>query len=239
MKTAEIFETLNTISPFELQEGWDNSGINVDCKEFDEAKIYLSLDVDSTLVEKLPENSLLITHHPLIFKPIKNFSISEFPSSIITKMVAKNISHIAMHTNFDKSHLNKYVCQEVLGFEPKESEEYILEFEVNKNLHELINYLKNQTKNDHIKYTPSHEYIKTASLVTGSAASMLGEIKTECFITGDVKYHDAMLAKELGITLIDIGHFESEHFFGEILLKELQLRKFSAIITNSDNPFTF
>lgn len=240
MKTKQILEILNTISPFELQESWDNCGLNVDNIEFDEDKIFLSLDVDSELIEKLPDNALLITHHPLIFKPIKAFSLNSFPTNIIAKMVKKNISHIAMHTNFDKTHLNNYVCKEILGFNNKTQEgEYIKSFDVNMSFELLLNHLKVKLGNENIKYVQTADYIKSASLVTGSGASMLGEVTSNCLITGDVKYHDAMLAKELDISIIDIGHYESERYFGETLLRELKLQKISAIIINSDNPFKF
>ena len=47
--------------------------------------------------------------------------------------------------------------------------------------------------------------------------SLLPFIKTDCFLTGDIKYHEAMEAKALGISLIDIGHFESEIHFCTLL----------------------
>ena len=52
--------------------------------------------------------------------------------------------------------------------------------------------------------------------------SLLPYIKADLFLTGDIKYHEAMEAKALGISLIDIGHFESEIFFSEILYKLLE-----------------
>jgi len=64
-------------------------------------------------------------------------------------------------------------------------------------------------------------------------------IKAECFLTGDIKYHDAMEAKTIGLSMIDIGHFESERYFGEILAKDLENLGLSVIISSSKNPFTY
>ena len=53
---------------------------------------------------------------------------------------------------------------------------------------------------------------------------MLGEaesIGAQVFVTGDVKYHTALDAFEKSLNLIDIGHYESEHFFNEIIIKKL------------------
>ena len=67
MKIRDIYEFLNTISPFELQEKWDNSGLLVGNFEDEFENLYLSMDLDLDLVENLKPNSLVITHHPLIF----------------------------------------------------------------------------------------------------------------------------------------------------------------------------
>jgi putative NIF3 family GTP cyclohydrolase 1 type 2 len=49
MKLSEIYKFLDEISPFELQEEWDNSGINVGVNEEIE-RIYLSLDIDESVI---------------------------------------------------------------------------------------------------------------------------------------------------------------------------------------------
>ena len=64
-------------------------------------------------------------------------------------------------------------------------------------------------------------------------------IEADCFLTGDVKYHDAMQAKSIKLSLIDIGHYESEHFFAEILQKHLKNLGLAVIISSSENPFTY
>jgi putative NIF3 family GTP cyclohydrolase 1 type 2 len=77
------------------------------------------------------------------------------------------------------------------------------------------------------------------ALTTGSGGSLIKSINAECFLTGDIKYHDAMEAKSINLSLIDIGHFESERFFAEILLKHLKNLGLEAIISSSKNPFTY
>jgi putative NIF3 family GTP cyclohydrolase 1 type 2 len=73
--------------------------------------------------------------------------------------------------------------------------------------------------------------------------SLLSEIKTDVFLTGDIKYHDAMEAKLKGISLIDIGHFESEVHFNTvvygILEKYLKKNKIQAIMGQNQNPFEY
>jgi len=78
MKLKTIYDYLNEISPFSLQEEWDNSGVNVGDFEREIEKIYISLDINEELIEKMDKNSLLITHHPLIFKSIKKIIPDRF-----------------------------------------------------------------------------------------------------------------------------------------------------------------
>ncbi|EAI0925201.1 Nif3-like dinuclear metal center hexameric protein, partial [Campylobacter lari] len=116
MKIKEIYDYLDTISPFSTQSSWDNSGLLLGTLDQEVNQIYLALDVDIDLVENASENSLFIVHHPLIFKGLKHLSGVLYPQNILTKMIQKNIALIAMHTNFDLSHLNAYFAHEILGF---------------------------------------------------------------------------------------------------------------------------
>jgi putative NIF3 family GTP cyclohydrolase 1 type 2 len=65
----------------------------------------------------------------------------------------------------------------------------------------------------------------------------MDEVEADCFLTGDIKYHDAMKAISENLMMVDIGHYESERFFAEILRNELKGLDILAIIANSKNPF--
>jgi len=81
--------------------------------------------------------------------------------------------------------------------------------------------------------------VKKVALTTGSGCSLMRSLDADCFLTGDVKYHDAMEAKSINLSLIDIGHYESEHFFAQILQKDLKNLGLKVIIASSENPFTY
>ncbi len=235
MKIKEIYKILDSISPFELQEDWDNSGLLIGDFENEINKIYLTLDIDEELLEKVDENSLIIAHHPLIFTPLKNLIPSSFSTKLAVKMIQKNISFIAMHTNFDKTHLNKYVAEKVLELKG-ESRDFIYSAEINESFNEFAKKVKSKLNLQSLKTVKCHENINSVSITTGAGMSLLPYVKTDLFLTGDIKYHEAMEAKIRGISLIDIGHFESEKFFVEALFEVLEL-KTEIIKTNSKNPF--
>lgn len=114
---GEVYEILDSISPFSLQESWDNSGINLGHSSQKITQIFLALEADLQITQNLPPNSLLITHHPLIFSPLKSFDPTDYPAKILQILIQKNCALIAMHTNFDKTHLNEYFAKEILGFD--------------------------------------------------------------------------------------------------------------------------
>ncbi len=239
MKIDEILDILDKIAPFELQEEWDNSGLIVGSKNSSFSKVYLSLDVDSELIESLESNSLLITHHPLIFKGLKQINFDKYPANIINKMIKKDILLISMHTNYDKAHLNRYVVQKVLGYEVIKCEEFICYFEVEDKFDNFAKNIQEKLNLPFLKIVKGRDFIKKAAITTGSGAELLNHIEADCFLTGDIKYHQAYEAKENRLSMIEIGHFESEIYFADSLSENLKNFDIQAIIANSKNPFIY
>jgi len=177
MKISEIYKILDQFSPFELQESWDNSGLLVGDFSSDVKEIALIIDVDDEMLESLNEDTLLLTHHPIIFSGIKQFDYSKYPINLIQKMVKKNISNIAMHTNFDQTHLNIYVAEEILGCKIVQKDDFVVYFEPDENFDDFIiaglrdlitpyrfnmykefeKYIKDETLNEWVRV----EYIET------------------------------------------------------------------------------
>ena len=240
MRLEAIYKHLDEISPFETQASWDNSGLILGSYDQEVSSVVLSIDIDEELLECVDDGTLIITHHPLIFGGIKSMDFATYPSKLLAKMIEKKIANIAMHTNFDLSHLNAYVAEKVLGKTVLNRDEYLLYFDVDKSLEAFSAEVAKAFGLSHIKSVVAHDrVIKRVALCTGSGASMIREIDADLFLTGDIKYHDAMEAKMLGLNMIDIGHFESERFFGEILAEDLKNLGLTVIISSSKNPFTY
>lgn len=239
MSVEEIYKILNEISPFDLQESWDNSGLLVGDWKHDVKHIVLSIDIDEELLANVDEDTLIITHHPIIFGGLKQLQFNQYPAKLLQTMLQKNISNIAMHTNFDQTHLNAYVATQILGYEIGEKEGFVAYLEVDEDFDMFAKNIGKKLGLKHIRCIKNHERIKRVALTTGSGASLMKTIKADCFLTGDIKYHDAMEAKTIGLSMIDIGHFESERYFGEVLAKDLENLGLSVIISSSKNPFEY
>ena len=243
MKIKDIYNYLDSLSPFSLQEKWDNSGLIVGNMNDEFDKIYISLDLDLEMIKKVKKNSLIITHHPLIFSALKSLNDDSYSTKILKQLIKKDISLISMHTNIDKTHLNNYVGCEILGLDFKKEEDFILQANINLSFKTFIKLLKDKLKVKTLKIVNAKKTINTVSLTTGAGMSLLPNITTDCFLTGDIKYHEAMEAKARDICLIDIGHYESEiHFMtllNTLLEKYLKTNSKKAIMLKSHNPFNY
>ena len=237
MKISEIYQKLNTLSPFDLQEKWDNSGLLVGDMEREFKHIALGLDLDKESLEQAKENTLFIVHHPLIFSGLKELDFSVYPANLLEIMVKKNLSLIAMHTNFDKTHLNAYVFEKVLGFKKESQEDFVCLSTGEWSKDELLALLKEKLGLKVLKVVSPKQKISSIALTTGAGASLMDEVDADCFLTGDIKYHDAMKAMSQNLMMVDIGHYESEQFFAQILRDELENLGVLGIITQSQNPF--
>lgn len=243
MKLKKIYDFLDSVSPFELQEKWDNSGLLVGSFDDEIKKVYISIDLDEEILDEIEANSLVITHHPLIFSPLKRVNFDSYSTKLLKKLIKKDIALIAMHTNIDTTHLNKYVASEILGLDVVDSEGYICYANVNDSFSNFANKISSKLGLEYLKYVKCKEDVKKVALVTGAGMSLISLVEADCFITGDIKYHDAMEAKARGISLIDIRHYESEKHFSPLMMglieEYLKKNELKAIITASKNPFKF
>ena len=239
MKLNQIYTHLNQISPFTLQEKWDNSGLLVGTQTQEVSQIVVSLDVDSKMIKEAKEGTLFIIHHPLIFGKLTELNFDYYPANLLQELILKKCALVAMHTNFDKTHLNKYVFQKVLGFTLENQEDFLCRVKGEWSYDELTTLLKEKLNLPMLKVVAKKEKITSISLCTGAGASLMDEVKSDCFLTGDIKYHDATKAVSQDLMMVDIGHYESERFFGEILADELKVLPILVIISNSQNPFHY
>ncbi len=237
MKLKDIYDELNSISPFEIQEKWDNSGLILGDYSREIKEVVLSLDIDEELIKNAKDGSLFIVHHPLIFGKLSVLDLSKYPSNLLALMIKKDISLIAMHTNIDKTHLNRYVFEDVLDFKIESESDFLCCGSLDINFDKLLKVLKEKLGLSSFKVVNKKDKISSIALTTGAGASLLDNVKSDCFLTGDIKYHDAMKAFSEDKMLIDIGHFESEQFFTDVMAPLLNSMPISVIITQSKNPF--
>lgn len=237
MLLSEVVQFLDTLSPFALQEKWDNSGVNVGDLSREISQIVVSLDIDATMIENAQEGTLFVVHHPLIFGNLSALDFAKYPANLLEKMILKKQSLVAMHTNFDQTHLNRYVFEDILGFTCDTEEKFVCMAKGDWKYDQLITHIKHKLHLPVVKVVDRKEQIRSIALTTGSGASLIDEIEADCFLTGDIKYHDAMKAMNQNLMMVDIGHYESESYFAQIMAEKLKVLPLLVIIADSKNPF--
>lgn len=114
MKVKEIYEALNSFAPFKNAEKWDNSGILVGDVNSEVKKALLTLDVTEKVIEEAEKigANLIISHHPIIFNPLKKV----MAESLVYKLIKKDIAVISAHTNLDISPVGvNYALAKAIG----------------------------------------------------------------------------------------------------------------------------
>ncbi|MFH0894990.1 MAG: Nif3-like dinuclear metal center hexameric protein [Bacteroidota bacterium] len=117
MKIQEIISFLETIAPLSFQESYDNSGLACGDKNAEIKNLLICLDVNENVVEEAVRKkcNLIISHHPVIFSPLKKIVPENYPGNILYKAIQNNIVLYSLHTNFDsiRNGINYSICEKL------------------------------------------------------------------------------------------------------------------------------
>ena len=114
-KLKEVMVVLEKLAPLYLAEKWDNVGLMVGDSEAEVNKVLCALDVNEAVVEEAIQSNVdcIISHHPFIFKPMKQLDFSSSQGRTIKQLITHNIAVYSMHTNYDIAWggLNDYLAE--------------------------------------------------------------------------------------------------------------------------------
>lgn len=251
LTVREIADVIEEAVPVELQEEWDNSGILIGFEKTNVQRILLCLEINRAVLDEAKQlgAEMIITHHPVIFSGFHALRDSSPKDRLIMDIIKSGISVYSCHTPFDKvKGGNNDVIVERLGLtavrtlsggdvkSPSKMQEKrdagdigrIGEFKNMITFGELIQHVAIQLDLSirQIRAAGSlDKYIAVVGVCTGAGADMMKmAVASGCdlMITGDVKYHEAQEARELGICLLDAGHYGTEKFFAEAMKNKLE-----------------
>ena len=249
MRLNEIINRFDQLYPEELKASYDNVGLMVGSPKQEIKRVYLCLDLtreecDMALKEQA---DLIITHHPLLFHPLKAIIIDQDPGSIIRDLIKKDIALFAMHTNFDSAKMNLYLGEK-LGLEKmevmSEAENCGVVGEVeNLPLSSFVSRVKEAMGLNKIEYVgKANPIINKVGLLAGSGSSLMEDAfnhGASLYLTGDLSYSRAIEAKRMGLNILVIPHYV-EHLYTEVIKKDLyELDPSLTVITSTleVNPF--
>lgn len=234
IKLCEITEYLEKEFPPEYKEDFDNIGLLVGRGDKEVTKVLLCLDANKNVVQEATEigAELIITHHPVIFNPIKSVTDSTDFGEMIVSAIENKISIYSAHTNLDSAPggITDTVCDK-LGITPFENLEGALGRICHTQSGETAKTLCAKIKKEfgvdtlYSTFTKDRE-VKTVAVCNGGGGGELPEIAAslgaDVYISGDLKHHEHCMFKVSDkIDFIEIRHYDSEKIVTEILEKKL------------------
>lgn len=242
MRVAEIIAVLERFSPVEYAESYDNVGLLVGDSEAECKGIILGLDLTLELIEEAErlECNLIITHHPIFFKPLKKLNYQNYEGRLVQALLSKKLHLYVLHTNWDR--MPKGVSYGIANKIGLENLEFILNSRINSEL--TIGYgiwgnLPEPMKTEDFLFKIKelfvcqvirhsrlvHSQISRIGVCGGSGGFLIEkayEHELDILLTADLKYHDFFPHKDT-LIICDIGHYESEQFAMQEVYEYLQI----------------
>ena len=218
MLCREIVDVIEGTYPKHAAMKWDNVGLLVGRMEKEVRKVYVALDAtDNVIDDAIAKGAdMLVTHHPLIFSPLKKITDEHFIGS-----------RVAMHTNYDVLGMSE-LSAKMLGL----SEDVVLELTDDANqqgvgrvgklrkamtAEECCCLVKEVFQLTSVKvFGDKNVMVEKAAICPGSGDDMIEaaiEKGADVFITGDISHHDGIDGVAQGLIIIDAGHYGLEHIF--------------------------
>ncbi len=235
MKIREITEAIERFAPLALQESYDNAGLVVGDPEREVSCALLAVDVtEEVLAEAEREGcDLVVTHHPIIFHPLRRLNGADYVQRCVERAVRSGIALYACHTNLDSAPNGmswRLAAELGIGalrvLEPAAGKGEGAGFGVVGELPDAVptlDYLRGVGRRlgvGALRHSAVvHERVRRVAVCTGAGGSLIGEALragAELYLTADLKYNDFMTPSGR-LTVVDIGHFESEYCAIELL----------------------
>jgi dinuclear metal center YbgI/SA1388 family protein len=241
MKTEEFMHLLDTLLKPELQDSYDNSGPQVLFRGIEVGSVMVALDTDRRVIDEAIEKRccLLITHHPLFFKPMNVIDSHEAFSSLVVRLIEERLSLYSAHTNLDRLYRDRLARRiglvdivplgrpEEGGLSASDDHGVRGILERPSGLREFVETIKIILDLDHcILAGDSERKVQRIAVLNGAGGRRIEPIiasgAVDCIITGDVGYHQARYAEQAGVALVDAGHFGTEIIFPDMLANDIR-----------------
>ena len=239
MNRNHLIEIIESISPSQTQESWDNCGWQVKTGDGAIRRVLVALEItDAVIREAIEEGAdLVLTHHPLIFGSLRQVSADDVTGRYLLQLIQAGISVYACHTSFDKARggNNDYLGQllELEDIRPFDNDNGLCRkgdtpfettmLEIMQKAAEAFG-----VEQRHFRWVGDlSRDVHTVGWCTGAGSEFIKDAFADgcdLYITGDLKYHEAQAAKEMGICVLDAGHYGSEKIFTENMADLLRAR---------------
>lgn len=229
---ADIIAGLERLAPLSYQEDYDNAGLQVGFPRREVSKVLVCLDVTEAIVDEAAAKGcgLIVSHHPLIFRGLKQVSDSTYQQRCVVKALSEGIAIYSAHTNLDNAPggVNHKIAsliglQDVEWLQPIEGKDagsgVIGVLPQAEEAMAFLARLKDIFGIRCITHSePDGRSIRKVALCGGAGAFLMRDALrkgADCFLSGEFHYHDFF--ENDGMLLAELGHYQSEKFTRELL----------------------
>jgi dinuclear metal center YbgI/SA1388 family protein len=229
MLCKEIIQIIEMTYPKHAALEWDNVGLLVGRTEKEVKRVYIALDATDEVIDEAIAcgADMLLTHHPMLFAPMKKITDEHFIGSRVVKLLQHDISYYAMHTNYDVLGmaelsgkilgLEDACVLEVTNIEKNEGVGRVGNLQKSITLEECCELVKERFDLPSVKlFGDKNLLVKRAAISPGSGKHMTAyalKNQAEVLITGDIDHHEGIDALAQGLAIIDAGHYGLEAIF--------------------------
>ncbi len=232
MILKDIITIIEKTAPLNLQDGFDNSGLQVGQPSQDVSSVLVCLDVTEEILEQAVHGGydLVLSHHPLLFHPLKSISDANYQQRCVRTAVSNGIAIYSAHTSLDNAPggVNHRIA-DIIGIRnlewlsPKDGLDagsgVIGELETPTQDKDFLNLLKSRFRVTALRHSrPDGRTIKRVAICGGAGAFLLPDAinkGADCFVCGEFHYHDYFENGQ--VLLAELGHWQSEQFTCELL----------------------
>ena len=226
----DVLTFLETLAPRSMKMDWDNVGLLCGGRNRPVTKILVALDPFEGVCQEAARwgAELIVTHHPLIFTPLKSVTDETAVGRAVQLLCARGISAINAHTNLDCAPGGVNDClaaalglQNVRVIDPAGVDENGQEWGLlrqgiveSQPLSQFLPHVKAALGCEGLRYADGGKPVRRVAVGGGACASeLMDAVNAGCdtFVTADVKYNQFWDAKDQGLNLIDAGHFATEN----------------------------
>ena len=226
----DILTFLETLAPRHMKMDWDNVGLLCGSRKTEVTKILVALDPFEGVCREAVDfgAELIVTHHPLIFKALSSITDETSIGRSIQLLCREGISAINAHTNLDCAPggvndrlaaalgLSEIEVIDPMGVDENGQAWGLLRKGIVREqpLSEFLSTVKAALKCEGLRYVDAGKSVRRVAVGGGACASeIMDAVKAGCdtFVTSDVKYNQFWDAYDLGLNLIDAGHFHTEN----------------------------
>ena len=228
---ADILAFVENLAPRYMKCDWDNVGLLCGRKEKDVKKILVALDPFRSVIEEAVEigADCIVTHHPLIFRnPLMAVNEDTETGRCVLTLIEHGIAAINAHTNYDLAPdgVNDVLArtlglQNIEVINPEGEDTQGRPYGLLRcgtvgeiSLKAFLVGVKEHLSCEGLRYVDGGKPVRKVGVGGGSCADEMGDALAagcDTFVTADVKYNQFRTAFELGLNLIDAGHFHTEN----------------------------